>query len=439
MTPIDENKHSESIFQKLNKRLPYLNWLIFSSALIVLPLIFSSRSAVSTLCYLGIMSIFVLSYNVLLGQTGLLSLGHGLYMGLGGFFTIYVFNMFLDRGIEFPLPFIPIFGGVGALIIGVFYSWISAARGGMTFAMITLGLAELTHALSYILPSFFGGEEGKSIDRMDMGSFLGYDFGSQTEIYYIIAIWLFISALILYFISKTPFGMLTNAVRENSERVEFIGFKPARIRFSASIVAAFFAGIAGGLSAITFEIVSIVDLGATQSTLVLLMTYIGGIQQFFGPILGAVVIGIMKLWLSDVTSAWMLYFGLLFIFVIMYAPRGLIGIVTDFAKIFHTGELAQLFKYWAFVGSSGMALAIAVGALVEMSYRIGLDKAQGSVLSYMGLSIDVSSIWQWVLVFVLIILGFIITKKSLSILNNRRHEWQLVTNGRLQENEGAEK
>ena len=118
---------------------------------------------------------------------------------------------------------------------------------------------------------------------------------------------------------------MCNAVRENPERVEFVGYSPRMVRLIAFCFAAFFAGIAGGLAAISFEIMNAQQLGAQQSSLVLVMAYIGGVGSFAGPIVGAVIITFLQIMLSDVTSAWQLYFGLMFIAVVMFAPEGVVG------------------------------------------------------------------------------------------------------------------
>jgi branched-chain amino acid transport system permease protein len=406
------------------KWLRLAQWPVLAVFLIGLPLVFPGSSAVSTFSYLGIMALFALSYNVLLGQTGLLSLGHGMFFGFGGFFTVLAFNLSEQSGINIPLPVLPLFGAVGAAIFGVLFGSIVAGRGGMAFAMITLGLGELVHAASFILPSFFGGEEGKGIDRTMTGNFLGYDFGPQVEVYYIIAFWFFVSALCLYFVTRTPFGLLANAVRENSLRVEFVGFKPSRIRFIAFVISAFFAGIAGGLAAINFEVMTTTDISAIQSTLVLLMTYIGGIQQFFGPVIGAVVIGAMKIWLSDITPAWQLYFGILFIFVVMFVPEGLVGILTNGWAFLRSGRFGRLLPETLVTGIAGLATATGLSMLVELGYRAGLNAAEGSVLDYFGVALDTASLWSWALALALLVGGFFAVRKATDRFTEKLHVLQ---------------
>src|SRR5258708_23369916 len=121
---------------------------------------------------------------------------------------------------------------------------------------------------------------------------------------------------------RTPVGRMCNAVRDNPERAEFIGYDPQGVRFIVFAVSAMFAGLAGGLHAINYEIVAAEAVGATRSGVVLLMVYIGGAQHFIGAILGAIAITWLQVSLSDYTSAWLLYLGLFFMAVVLYLPRG---------------------------------------------------------------------------------------------------------------------
>src|SRR5258708_32806293 len=121
---------------------------------------------------------------------------------------------------------------------------------------------------------------------------------------------------------RTPVGRMCNAVRDNPERAEFIGYDPQGVRFIVFAVSAMFAGLAGGLHAINYEIVAAEAVGATRSGVVLLMVYIGGAQHFIGAILGAIAITWLQVSLSDYTSAWLLYLGLFFMAGGVYPPGG---------------------------------------------------------------------------------------------------------------------
>ena len=139
--------------------------------------------------------------------------------------------------------------------------------------MISLGIGELVASSSLILRSFFGGEAGITTNRTALPHMFGWSFGPQIQVYYLIAFWMMISAIAMYALTRTPLGRMCNAVRDNPERVEFIGYDPHVVRYLAFCFAGFFAGIAGGLAAINFEIANSAYLGATQSGLVLFAAY----------------------------------------------------------------------------------------------------------------------------------------------------------------------
>lgn len=373
-----------------------LPWIVAVAVLLILPSVFTGTAMTSTLNYLGTMAIFALSYNVLLGQTGLLSLGHATFFGLGGFIATHSLLGMAGAGWNFPLPLLPLIGGFGAFVLGIFGGWLAAGRGGMPFAMITLGLSELVYAAAAIFPSIYGSEEGVSMDRMDLGESFGMSYGPQTDIYVIVAVWFVICALGLKYFTTTPLGLLANAVRDNAERVEFLGFSARRVRMWTYAIAAGVAGIAGSLAAINFEIVTVIELGAATSTIVLLMTYIGGTRVFWGPVLGAVVIGLMKVWLSDLTPAWMMYFGLLFIFVVMVSPGGLAGIIVSGVRLVRAGQIGAQLPLLGAIGVLGLVTLLGIIMLIELGYRAGLDASLGPQINILGLPMNSHGLLSWI-------------------------------------------
>ena len=211
----------------------WLPWALFALSLAGLPLVLRSGTALTMMSLMGIMIIFALSYNILLGQTGLLSFGHAVYYGLGAFVAVHAMNAAVRASLPLPLPLVPLIGGLGGLFFAILFGSISARRGGTVFAMISLGLAELVSSSALILRSFFGGEEGITTNRTKLLPVLGLKFGPQIEVYYLIAVWCFVCVLIMYGLTRTPFGRLCNAVRDNAQRVEFIGYNPRMISFMA--------------------------------------------------------------------------------------------------------------------------------------------------------------------------------------------------------------
>src|SRR6201996_7277963 len=385
----------------------YAIWLIAAIALVILPLIFSSGGSLTSFSLIGIAIIFALSYNILLGQTGLLSFGHAVQYGLGGFLAVHVMNAGTSHDWPIPLPFIPLFGGIGGLSFALVVGWVMTKRAGTVFAMISLGIGELVASSSLILRSVFGGESGITTDRTTLPHMLGWSFGPQIQIYYLISFWLMISAIAMYALTRTPLGRICNAVRDNPERVEFIGYDPHVVRYFAYRFAGFFAGIAGGLTAINFEIANSAYLGATQSGMVLFATFIGGTAHFFGPILGAILVTYLQLGLTNVTTVWQLYFGIIFIAIVMFAPGGIAGILMMHRPLIRAGSLAMVIPSYLVAALPTLALALGVILSIETVARYG---AGDNVINLFGVPFVATAPTTWLAAAVLVVGGFVIAR-----------------------------
>jgi branched-chain amino acid transport system permease protein len=373
-------------------------WLALAIVFAAAPRIYSSGSALTMMSVMGEMIIFALSFNMLLGQTGLLSFGHAVYFGLGGFVAIHAMNAFIQAKLGVPVVVIPLIGGVAGLFFGFLFGLISTRRAGLVFSMISLGLGELVSSSSFILRSFFGGEEGITTNRTKLAPFFGHKFGSQLEVYYLVAVWCFLCIAAMYALTRTPFGRMCNAVRDNGERVEYIGYSAQMIRFIAFNFSAFFAGVAGGLTAVNFEIMNAQQLGAQQSALVLVMSYVGGVGYFAGPILGAIVITFLQIALSDITNVWQLYLGLLFIGFVVFVPDGLAGWLTLHRDAIMNRELWRLAPVYAMVTPALAASFVGAVMLIELAEReLALARSEGSAMRLFGFDVDAASAPPWLI------------------------------------------
>ncbi|RFA25752.1 branched-chain amino acid ABC transporter permease [Alkalilimnicola ehrlichii] len=299
-------------------------WLLALAIALILPRVFTSGHAITMLNQMAVMIVFALSYNMLLGNTGLLSFGHAVYFGLGAFCSMHVLRA-MNEGLALPIELLPLVAGFAGLFFGIIFGAVSVRRAGVVFAMISLGLGELVHASSYMFTGFFGGEAGLFGDRDEAVSLFGINYGPNVTVYYLVVVWALLAAAAMFLLRKTPLGWMANAVRDNPERAQFVGYSPQLVRFFQFCLSAFFAGLAGGLFVLTQEIVTDEAVGAIKSGTVLLSAYIGGIGTFLGPVFGATLVVYLEHSLSSVTDAWMLYFGLLFMMVVMFAPMGLFG------------------------------------------------------------------------------------------------------------------
>jgi branched-chain amino acid transport system permease protein len=386
----------------------YGRWLAIAVVLALLPRVpgLNGDFGHSLLSQMGIAAVFALSYNMLLGQTGLLSFGHAVYFGLGGYAAIHLMRA-INHGLPIPMPFVPIAGAATGLLFGILFGSVSTRRAGTIFALISLGIGELVYASTFMLPGLFGGEEGITANRTRAPALLGLKLGSQLEVYYVIAVWALVAAMLMHALTRTPLGRICNAVRDNPERAEFIGYNTQHVRFFAFAIAGMFAGLAGGLHAINYEIVAADAIGAQRSGTVLLMAYIGGITHFAGPVVGAVTLTWLQTSLSAYTGAWLLYLGLFFMAIILYAPSGLVGLIVMHRPIVRTQSFGAVLG--AYLIALVPALVMGAGAvlLIEMSFRVSTEAERGTSMRVLGISIDAATPWPWIGAAVLLVVGFV--------------------------------
>jgi branched-chain amino acid transport system permease protein len=391
----------------MSSSLRYAPWFGAAIALLVLPLVFSSGASITMMSLMGFSIIFALSYNMLLGQTGMLSFGHAVYYGLGGFITAHALNVIGAGKLPVPLPVMPLVGGLAGLTFAMIFGWVSTKRSGTAFAMISLGIGELVAACSLILRGFFGGEGGISTNRTATLRLFGLNFGPQIQVYYLIAAWCLLCIAAMYAFTRTPLGRMCNAVRENPERAEFLGYSTHVVRFLAFCTSGFFAGVAGGLAAIHYEIVTSSVVGAGPSGFVLLMAYIGGIAFFIGPIIGAVLMTALQISLSDYTGAWLLYVGLMFVLVVMYAPGGLGGLLLMHRPLVSAGVLARLLPAYALGAVPALGLFAGVVMLIETSHHLLVKAAEGPAMKILGIGYDATSPAAWAGILALLVAAFV--------------------------------
>jgi branched-chain amino acid transport system permease protein len=371
-------------------------WILFGVLLVVLPWIFRSSLALTMLSQMGYLVIICLSYNILLGQGGMLSFGHAVYSGLGSFLAIHAMNLATKGTLPLPIVVIPLVGGLSGLFFATLLGYVTTKKSGTTFAMITLGIGELVAAMSLMFPSFFGGEGGVTTNRVYGGGFLGLTFGTQMQVYYLIVVYCFISTVLMFAFTKTPLGRMLNAVRDNPERVEFIGYSTQRVRYFGFVIAGFFAGIGGALAAINFEIVNASDsLSAARSGGYLFFTFLGGATFFFGPMIGAVLLVLASVLLSEVTKAWILYLGLIFLFMVMYAPGGIASLIMMNVRVAAHRKLHRLWGWYAALTATALVMLAGLAALIELIYHLQLESGSGSTLRFLGMTLDTQSVLSW--------------------------------------------
>lgn len=348
-----------------------------------------------------IAALFASAYNLLCGQAGMLSFGHAAYFGVGAFATVHAMNAVGGAGL-LPTPLMPLAGAVGGLIFGGIAGWFATQRSGTYFAMITLAIAELVHSLAPHLKGVFGGEAGLSTMRMPAW---GFDFGSTTQVYYLTLAWVLVSLVLLYAYTRTPLGRLTLGLRENSHRLRFLGYNVHGVATLVFALSAMFSGVAGSLQVISNESANYVVFDPALSAAAVLNTYIGGVQVFLGPALGAALMTFFGYFVSDLTRSWLLYQGILFVLVMMFMPTGLSGLAGLAASLRQRYGLARTMPVFGL--ALGAAAAATAGAvflveqlqrLFSQEYRAMLQLDPGGAwpsVTLFGQAWQVSSVATW--------------------------------------------
>ena len=393
-------------------RRAWIPWLVLLAVAIILPWAFYDwahhRQAgfiISMLSQMGMMIILALSYNMLLGQSGLFSLCHATFFGFGGYATMHFLNAAGAGELPVPMELMPLLAGLSGLGLAIVFGAMATKQRATAFAMITLGIGELVATAALMFHHFFGGEGGVNTNRMIDQSLFGLSYASGIQVYYLILAWAFIAALLMRLQTMTPLGRMANACRDNFERAQFMGYDPRVVRFLQFSLAGFFAGIGGGLYAITYEIVTFDSVAAPLSANALLMAYIGGNMVFAGPVLGAVLITLLQSGVSLMSNSWLIYVGVLFIAMVTFAPTGLAGIIMLHGPIWRAGRLSRLALPYLRLVVPGLAAVAGFVGFVELLSFLTIGSEQGKRLELFGATIDETSAMPWIVAIALLALG----------------------------------
>jgi branched-chain amino acid transport system permease protein len=380
-------------------------WIAAAVVLALLPHVVRAPAAVPVMNQMGIAVVFALSYNMLLGQGGMLSFGHAVYFGLGGFVAAHALNLAVKQGLWLPVPLVPVVGALGGLLFAAIVGTFSTNRAGTVFAMISLGIAEMMAASALIFDRFFGGEEGITTNRAKAPGLGSLQFTTDRDVYYVIAFWVLVSAAAMYTFSRTPVGRMANAVRDNPERAEFVGYSQHWVRYVSFCASGLFAGVAGGLFAVNYEILTAENMGLNASGSVLLMTYIGGIGTFAGPVLGAIVFTFLQSMLSDYTSVWLLYLGLVFLAAVLFVPIGLAGVLAMHGPAWRNRRIGRLVGPYLAAAAVTLVAVVGVIGCLEMVYFFVSAPAGQLTKRLFWLTVNVHSALPWLVFLALIVVG----------------------------------
>ncbi len=298
---------------------------ISSIMLIFLPLLaptYGINLAVQAL----ILGIFAASLNLLLGYTGLASLGHAAFFGVGA----YTAGILATHGVTGL--WIPMLAGIGmAALVAAIFGLLVARSEGAYFLMITLAFGQMLFGLAWQWRSLTGGDDGISgISRPDW--FLPWTLWNTTTFYYLVLFFFLLIVVGIYFLIRSPFGRAMIGIRESESRMRALGYHTGRYKYVVYILGGALAGLAGVLSVFYTGYVGPNDLAWTLSGQAMLMVIIGGSGTLIGPSVGAAVVILLENLVSSYTERWPIVMGVIFIICVVYARQGLVGLITNWGE-----------------------------------------------------------------------------------------------------------
>jgi branched-chain amino acid transport system permease protein len=272
-----------------------------------------------------VLGLAAMSVNFLLGFTGVLSFGHAAYFGLGAYGAGLSLK-YLAPSTSMSLLMGMLLGGLAGAILGT----LIVRRRGVYFAMVTIAFGQVFYYIAFQWSSLTGGDDGLrgfSRQPLDLGFFSIDILSNANNFYYFVLFCFAIIVAVMAFILRSPFGRTMLAIRENERRARFLGIPVERHIWIAFTLSCFFMGFAGALYALLNNFADPKGLHFSQSGDFVMMAVMGGMRSFWGPLLGAAVFVVLQDYLSSITVNWMSFVGLLFVLVVLFFPRGLLGVV----------------------------------------------------------------------------------------------------------------
>jgi branched-chain amino acid transport system permease protein len=270
-------------------------------------------------------ALFACAFNLLIGFGGLLSFGHAMFFGMGSYLGAHAALVW-----GFPIELAILTGGATSAVLGVVTGLIAIRRQGIYFAMTTLALAQMVYFFCLRTP-FTGGENG--IQAVPRSRLLGFiDLNAPLAMYYFVFAIFIAGFLLIHRIIHSPFGQVLKAIRENESRAVSLGYRAERYKLTAFVLSAALAGVAGATKAMVTQNASLTDVYWAMSGEVVLMTLLGGMGTVFGPVVGAVVIISMQLYLAELGSWVTISQGLIFVFCVLAFRRGIVGEMEAFLR-----------------------------------------------------------------------------------------------------------
>ena len=314
--------------------------LILFAFFLVLPyLMIKMNSTISMANEILIFSALILGFNILLGYTGLLSFGHGAFFGLGAYFC-GLSQIHLFKG----MVLLPILCGIrGSALIGVMIGFLLMRKRGVYFSLLTFAFTMMFFYIVFRATALTGGENGLGgIERYPIDLFFfQIDLANQMSFYYFSWVLVVVATIINWRIVHSPFGRVLQAIRENEVRTFCLGYNPKHYKFMAFVLSTFFGGLAGALYALLLNFAYPQTLHVVTSGEIAAMALVGGMRNFFGPVVGSSIFIFLRDQLSSYTENWLVFFGIIFMGFVLFSYNGIVGILSDLRAYFRkTQDLA---------------------------------------------------------------------------------------------------
>jgi len=324
----------------MNKTIKWILWVVILVFLLLYPRLFGIYFT-NVFVTFAIFALFAVSLNLLLGYTGLLSFGHAMYFGTGGYATALA----LTHIEGLPLLAALLIGVLAAILLALIICPLVVRVSVTAFAMLHLAFGQLMYVLALKLRGITGGEDGVGgfpIPPFNIPGVVSIDMVDPLNFYYFAMAVLGLSTWILWYFTKTPFGQIMVSIRDNPSRVDYMGFKVSQSKAVIYVFSAGFAGVAGSIYALFQDLVSADGaLNIMTSFAPVIMTVVGGIGSFFGPIWGSAIFAIIEEFTSRYTERVELVTGVILIMVIMFFPFGFVGLFRFIKEKLFKGKLSK--------------------------------------------------------------------------------------------------
>ena len=311
--------------KKMKTKANLVLWLALIGFLALFPGVFGIYYT-NMILTLAIFSVYAVSLNMLLGYTGLLSFGHAMFFGMGGYGTALALKHIEGLGV---LPAIGV-GILAAAALALILSPLVVRVSGTAFAMLHLAFGQLLYVLALKLYKITGGEDGIANFPIP-GIFTESLKSSPEHLYYLAMLVLGACLWLMWFMTKTPFGQIQVGIRDNAKRIDYLGYKVPQSKAVVYTLSAAFAGVAGSFYGLFHNLVSADgSLGIGMSFAPIVSVMIGGAGSFFGPILGVAVFQLVDELILRYTESTELVMGVILIVVVLFIPSGFMGLFNLF-------------------------------------------------------------------------------------------------------------